>query len=190
MPPKVISERLGHSTVAMTLDICSHAIPALQYDAAATIADLVSGAAVAAHLLPWSHGGELGSGHPAPAWRLALRWAGTPPASRTLGTVGGCSPHEACERLAGYKGFAQMRRRQVVPSRAASSDSRVTRDVHTTSDSASLTYASGGDTGRLRAAGDDRGVSVGRRVLGASYPSKTSWAGRRTCPGMNFSSSP
>jgi len=46
--PKVISERPGHSTVAMTLDIYSHAIPALQHDAAATIADLVSGAVAAA----------------------------------------------------------------------------------------------------------------------------------------------
>jgi integrase len=43
--PKVISERLGHATGAMTLDIYSHAIPALQHDAAATIADLVSGTA-------------------------------------------------------------------------------------------------------------------------------------------------
>jgi integrase len=41
--PKVISERLGHSTVAMTLDIYSHAIPALQHDAATIIADLISG---------------------------------------------------------------------------------------------------------------------------------------------------
>jgi integrase len=40
--PKVVSERLGHTTVAITLDIYSHAIPALQQDAAATIADLVS----------------------------------------------------------------------------------------------------------------------------------------------------
>jgi integrase len=46
--PKVISERLGHATVAMTLDIYSHAIPALQHDAATTIANLVSGAATAA----------------------------------------------------------------------------------------------------------------------------------------------
>jgi len=40
--PKVVSERLGHTTVAMTLDIYSHAIPAMQQDAAATIAGLVS----------------------------------------------------------------------------------------------------------------------------------------------------
>lgn len=41
------AERLGHATVAMTLDIYAHAIPALQHDAAATIADLVSGTAAA-----------------------------------------------------------------------------------------------------------------------------------------------
>jgi integrase len=44
--PKVVSERLGHATVAMTLDIYSHVIPAMQQEAAATVAALVSGAAV------------------------------------------------------------------------------------------------------------------------------------------------
>ena len=39
--PKVVSERLGHATVAMTLDIYSHAIPAMQEEAAALIAGLV-----------------------------------------------------------------------------------------------------------------------------------------------------
>jgi integrase len=39
--PKVVSERLGHTTVAMTLDVYSHAIPALEQDAAATVADLI-----------------------------------------------------------------------------------------------------------------------------------------------------
>lgn len=48
MHPKVISERLGHATVAMTLDIYSHAIPALQHDAATTIADLVTATATTA----------------------------------------------------------------------------------------------------------------------------------------------
>jgi integrase len=43
--PKVVSERLGHTTVAMTLDLYSHTIPALQQDAAATIADLINGGA-------------------------------------------------------------------------------------------------------------------------------------------------
>jgi site-specific recombinase XerD/predicted RNA-binding Zn-ribbon protein involved in translation (DUF1610 family) len=39
--PKVVSERLGHATVSITLDTYSHAIPALQEEAAALIADLV-----------------------------------------------------------------------------------------------------------------------------------------------------
>jgi integrase len=42
--PKVVSERLGHSTVAFTLDVYSHAIPAMQEDAAELIAALVAGA--------------------------------------------------------------------------------------------------------------------------------------------------
>jgi integrase len=41
--PKVVSERLGHATVSLTLDVHSHAIPALQEDAAATVAALVLG---------------------------------------------------------------------------------------------------------------------------------------------------
>ncbi len=32
--PKVVSERLGHSTVAITLDTYSHVLPGLQHDAA------------------------------------------------------------------------------------------------------------------------------------------------------------
>jgi DNA-directed RNA polymerase alpha subunit len=39
--PKVVSERLGHATVAITLDTYSHAIPAMQEEAAALIAGLV-----------------------------------------------------------------------------------------------------------------------------------------------------
>ena len=41
--PKVVSDRLGHATVAITLDIYSHAIPALSEEAAATVAALVMG---------------------------------------------------------------------------------------------------------------------------------------------------
>jgi integrase len=41
--PKVVSDRLGHATVAITLDIYSHAIPALSEEAAATVALLVMG---------------------------------------------------------------------------------------------------------------------------------------------------
>jgi integrase len=39
--PKVVSERLGHAAVAITLDIYSHAIPAMHEQAAALIAGLV-----------------------------------------------------------------------------------------------------------------------------------------------------
>jgi integrase len=39
--PKVVSERLGHATVSITLDTYSHAIPAMQGEAAARIAELV-----------------------------------------------------------------------------------------------------------------------------------------------------
>ena len=41
--PKVVQERLGHATVAITLDTYSHAIPALEHDAAAKIAALLHG---------------------------------------------------------------------------------------------------------------------------------------------------
>ena len=39
--PKVVSERLGHSTISMTLDLYSHAVPALQQEAADRLAALV-----------------------------------------------------------------------------------------------------------------------------------------------------
>ncbi len=42
--PKVVSERLGHSTIAITLDTYSHAIPAMQESAAERVARLVLGA--------------------------------------------------------------------------------------------------------------------------------------------------
>ena len=40
-PTRVVSERLGHATVAITLGTYSHAIPAMQEEAAAKIAGLV-----------------------------------------------------------------------------------------------------------------------------------------------------
>jgi integrase len=40
---KIVQERLGHSTIAMTMDTYSHAIPAMQSDAAAVVAALVAG---------------------------------------------------------------------------------------------------------------------------------------------------
>ena len=39
--PKVVSERLGHATVSITLDTYSHAIPAMQEEAAERVAALV-----------------------------------------------------------------------------------------------------------------------------------------------------
>jgi integrase len=39
--PKVVSERLGHASIAITLDLYSHVIPALQEEAAVRIAELV-----------------------------------------------------------------------------------------------------------------------------------------------------
>ena len=39
--PKVVSDPLGHSGVGITLDTYSHAIPAMQEDAAARVAALL-----------------------------------------------------------------------------------------------------------------------------------------------------
>jgi integrase len=39
--PKIVSERLGHADVGLTLNVYSHAIPALEETAAALVADLV-----------------------------------------------------------------------------------------------------------------------------------------------------
>jgi integrase len=41
--PKVVSERLGHASVAFTLDTYSHAIPAMEEQAAERIAALMRG---------------------------------------------------------------------------------------------------------------------------------------------------
>jgi integrase len=42
--PKVVSERLGHSTIGMTLDVYSHVIPSMQQGAAETIDAALGGA--------------------------------------------------------------------------------------------------------------------------------------------------
>ena len=42
--PKVVSERLGHATVSLTLDVYSHALEHMQHDAAARVSALVFGA--------------------------------------------------------------------------------------------------------------------------------------------------
>jgi integrase len=41
--PKVVQERLGHASISITLDIYSHAIPAMQTDAAERVVSLVFG---------------------------------------------------------------------------------------------------------------------------------------------------
>ena len=39
--PRVVTERLGHAAISIMLDTYSHAIPAMQEEAAALIAELV-----------------------------------------------------------------------------------------------------------------------------------------------------
>ncbi len=41
--PKVVQERLGHSTISITLDIYSHVSPAMESDAAERVAALIFG---------------------------------------------------------------------------------------------------------------------------------------------------
>ncbi len=43
--PKVVQERLGHSTIAITLDTYSHVTAGMQADAAATVAEIIAGTA-------------------------------------------------------------------------------------------------------------------------------------------------
>ena len=43
MSPKVVSERLGHATVAFTMQVYAHVIPGMQADAAAAFGELVFG---------------------------------------------------------------------------------------------------------------------------------------------------
>ncbi len=43
--PKVVQERLGHASISITLDTCSHVSPALHGEAAETVAALVFGTA-------------------------------------------------------------------------------------------------------------------------------------------------
>jgi integrase len=45
IPPKVMSDRLGHATVAFTLDIYTHAIPQMESDAADQMGQLIFGPA-------------------------------------------------------------------------------------------------------------------------------------------------
>ena len=40
--PKVVSERLGHSTIAVTMDIYSHVLPGMQEEAALAVERLLN----------------------------------------------------------------------------------------------------------------------------------------------------
>ena len=44
VPAKVVSERLGHASVTITLDTYSHILPSMQEDAANSVAKLILGA--------------------------------------------------------------------------------------------------------------------------------------------------
>jgi hypothetical protein len=43
IPAKVVSERLGHATIAVTMDIYSHVLPGMDERAAQTAASLILG---------------------------------------------------------------------------------------------------------------------------------------------------
>jgi integrase len=46
--PKIMSERLGHASIAFTLEVYSHAVPGLQEEAALRVADMIFNPRVAA----------------------------------------------------------------------------------------------------------------------------------------------
>jgi hypothetical protein len=46
--PKIVSERLGHATIAVTLDLYSHVTPAIDAEAAALVASKIFGSPNAA----------------------------------------------------------------------------------------------------------------------------------------------
>ncbi len=41
----IVSERLGHSSIAVTINLYSHAVPGLQREAAGVVGDLIFGGA-------------------------------------------------------------------------------------------------------------------------------------------------
>src|SRR5205085_7202389 len=43
--PKIVSERLGHSSIAITLDLYSHVLPGIQADAAKRVMGILDGTA-------------------------------------------------------------------------------------------------------------------------------------------------
>ena len=59
LQPKVVSERLGHASVATTMDIYSHVIPELEDEAVKKVAEKFLGNQ---RVAPRYTGGELGLG--------------------------------------------------------------------------------------------------------------------------------
>lgn len=45
MHPAIVSERLGHSSIAVTIDLYSHAVPGLQRETAGVVGELIFGGA-------------------------------------------------------------------------------------------------------------------------------------------------
>jgi integrase len=41
--PKIVAEKLGHSSVNLTLNVYSHTIPSMQHDAAQTLENALAG---------------------------------------------------------------------------------------------------------------------------------------------------
>jgi len=41
--PKIVSERLGHATIVLTLDTYSHVLPNMQQDATAQLEEMIFG---------------------------------------------------------------------------------------------------------------------------------------------------
>jgi len=59
--PKIASERLGHSTAGITLDLYSHVLPNMQMDAGALVDDALQAAVqrLSAKRIGWQNGSEL-----------------------------------------------------------------------------------------------------------------------------------
>ena len=43
VPPKVVQERLGHKTIAITMDVYTHVLPSMQQEAAAKLGAMLHG---------------------------------------------------------------------------------------------------------------------------------------------------
>jgi hypothetical protein len=88
VPAKVVSERLGHANIAITMDTYSHVLPGLDAQAAGTVARLILG--------PSEPGSDpsadkpLTAGHPAPDRRKEAK--GEPP-GREVCERGDSNPH-------------------------------------------------------------------------------------------------